>query len=142
MGQVYKSIIVNAPADKVWAKLRNFHDLSWAPGVVEDLKVVGDLKGDQIGAQRRLNGVFQETLVSLDDQKRQFSYSIDDAPGTPVAKGSVSNYFGTVKVLPITESNQALLEWQSTWDGNSSAGAEFCGGIYVALIGEMKKSFD
>ena len=142
MGQVYKSIVVNAPVEKVWAKLRNFHDMSWAEGVVENLKVVGNRKGDQVGAQRLLNSVFSETLVALDDREHQFSYSIEDGPGTPVAKSSVSDYVSTVKAHPITEGNQTFLEWHSNWNGNDSATAEFCGGIYGAFVGSMKKSFE
>jgi hypothetical protein len=142
MGQVYKSIVVDAPVEKVWAKLRNFHDMSWATGVVEDLKVVGELKGDQVGAQRVLNGTFEETLVALNDSAHQISYSIDEAKGTPVASSEVKNYQGTVTAFSVTEGGQTFLEWRSQWDGNASAGEEFCGGIYGALVGGMKKSFE
>ncbi len=142
MGQVYKSIIVDAPADKVWAKLRNFHDMSWASGVVEELKVIGELKSDQVGAKRVLNGTFEETLVALNDGARQFSYSIDEAEGTPVALSEVKNYLGTVTAFSVTEGGQTFLEWRSQWDGNASAGEEFCSGIYGALVGAMKKSFE
>ncbi len=142
MGQVYKSIIVDAPVDKVWATIRNFHDLSWAKGVVEETKVVGDLKSDQIGAKRILNGTFEETLMALNDQARQFSYSIDEAKGTPVASTEVSNYLGTVTAFSVTEGGKTFVEWRSRWDGNDSAGAEFCGGVYGAILGAMKKSFE
>jgi len=142
MGQVFKSIIVNAPIDKVWSKLRNFHDGSWATGVIEDLTVIGDLSGDQIGARRKLNGVFTETLVALNDHEHAFSYSIDDAPGTPVAQGAVKDYVGTVKAHRITEGEQTFVEWKARWDGNDVEGAEFCGGIYGALLGAVKKSFE
>jgi hypothetical protein len=30
MGKTYQSIVVQASADKVWEKLRNVHDMSWA----------------------------------------------------------------------------------------------------------------
>ena len=30
----YNSCIVEGPVDRVWALLRNFHDLTWATGVV------------------------------------------------------------------------------------------------------------
>jgi len=141
MGHVYRSIVIDAPVDQVWAKLRNFHDLSWATGVVEKLDVVGALKGDQVGAQRKLNDVFEETLVELNDHRRRVRYSIDDAKGTPVASSDIKNYVGSVQAYPITEGGQTFVEWQSSWDDNSSAGAEFCGGIYSALLGALKGSF-
>lgn len=142
MGRTYNSVVVNAPVDQVWAKLRNFHDLSWASAVIEDLKVVGDQKSDQIGAQRLLNGAFAETLVSLDDREHQLSYSIDDGQGTPVAKESVSNYLGAVHAHAITSGNQTFLEWESNWEGNEETATEFCNGIYVALLTSMQKSFE
>jgi len=141
MGKVYRSTVINAPVDQVWAKLRNFHDLSWAPAVVEKLEVVGELKGDQLGAQRKLNGVFEETLVELNDRDRRFQYCIDDAQGTPVAKGDVSDYIGTVQAYSVTDGGQTFVTWSSNWNDNAGAGAEFCGGIYDALLGQLKASF-
>lgn len=34
MGQTYQSTVINAPAEKVWNAIRNFHDLSWAPNLI------------------------------------------------------------------------------------------------------------
>jgi len=34
----YNSCLVNAPVDRVWSALRNFHDLSWAGGVVQSVE--------------------------------------------------------------------------------------------------------
>ena len=82
------SIVVSASVEKVWARLRDFHDLSWSPNVIENAEVVGDVPGNQIGAKRVLNGVFHETLLGLDDNARTVRYSIDDGPGA-VSKGSV-----------------------------------------------------
>ena len=115
MGRCYNSAVINAPSQIVWEKIRNFHDLAWAAGVVTKTAVVGDLKGDEIGAKRILNDVFHETLLSLDDEDRTFSYRIDDGPG-PVAKDAVKNYVGAVRVLPITENNTTFVEWQSTYE--------------------------
>ncbi len=57
MGQTYQSTVVNAPVEKVWERLRNFHEMSWASGVIEKCEPVGELQGNQIGAKRLLNGV-------------------------------------------------------------------------------------
>ena len=74
MGKTYQSILIKAPAEKVWETLRNFHDISWAPDVVSSVDVIGDKKGDQPGAKRVLNGAFHETLHALDDDNREFTY--------------------------------------------------------------------
>jgi hypothetical protein len=34
MPQTHQSIVVDAPSDTVWEKVRDFHDMSWAPNVV------------------------------------------------------------------------------------------------------------
>ena len=141
MGKCYNSAVINAPSQIVWGKIRNFHDLAWAAGVVTKTAVVGDLKGDQIGAKRILNDVFHETLLSLDDEERTFSYRIDDGPG-PVAKEAVKNYVGAVRVLPITENNTTFVEWQSTYESaDDYAVGELCNPIYQAVLKALKNHF-
>ena len=141
MGKCYNSVVVNAPCEKVWETLRQFHDLSWAAGVVTAIDKVGELEGNQVGAKRILNGVFHETLVSLDENERTFMYRIDDGPG-PVAKDVVKNYIGAARVLPITENNSTFVEWQSTYDSpDDAAVGELCNPIYQALLNALKKHF-
>lgn len=62
----YNSAVVNAPAEKVWETIKNFHDLSWCKNVVQKVAVVGSKKGNEIGAKRVLNDAFHETLLSID----------------------------------------------------------------------------
>jgi len=141
MGKCYNSVVVDAPCEAVWKALREFHDLSWAAGVVTHVDKVGDLAGDEVGAKRILNGVFHETLVLLDDTERTFMYCIDDGPG-PVAQGAVKNYVGAARVLPITENNSTFVEWQSTYDSSDEAAVgELCNPIYQALLQALKKHF-
>ncbi len=141
MGRCYNSAVINAPSQTVWEKIGNIHDLAWAAGVVTKTAVVGDLKGDQIGAKRILNDVFHETLLSLDDEERAFSYRIDDGPG-PVAKDAVKNYVGAVRVLPITENNTTFVEWQSTYESaDDRAVGELCNPIYQAVLKALKNHF-
>jgi hypothetical protein len=142
MTKTYQSIVINAPADKVWETLRNFHDMSWAPEIVTSVEAIGDKKGDQPGAGRVLNEAFHETLKTLDDDNRQLSYSIDDGP-SPVSADEVSDYEGQVRVRPITESNEGtFVEWYSHWQGKGQEAAEFCHGIYAGLLGQLKKTLE
>ena len=141
MGKCYHSVVVNAPCATVWDVLKKFHDLSWATGVVTNVEKVGDLAGDQIGAQRILNGVFYETLVVLDEKERTFMYRIDDGPG-PVARDVVSNYIGAARTLPITANNTTFVEWQSTYDSSDDAAVgELCNPIYQALLNALQAHF-
>lgn len=141
MGQTYQSIVINAPVRAVWEAIADFHNLSWAPNVVTQVEVVGETKSNGVGARRVLNGVFHETLLELNNADRTFRYSIDDGP-SPVSKADVSNYVGRVQVRPVTEGGGTFVEWSSAWQRNDQATGDFCHGIYVALLADMKKSLE
>ena len=141
MGKTFQSITINAPVDKVWDAISDFSDMSWSPNVVTDFKVVGSAGGKEIGAGRVLNNAVHETLISFDNERRTFSYTIDDGP-SPISKDDVKNYVGTVRVQPASEGNGTLVEWSSRWEDNNEAAYEFCHGIYVALLDDMKKSLE
>ena len=136
----YHSCVVQGPVDKVWSALRNFHDMSWAPGVVETIEPVGAATAAQIGARRLLNGVFHETLQALNDVDRELKYSIDDGPG-PVAKDQVASYVGIVRVFPVTDGNATFVEWSSSWQDSNGGVKEFCDPIYKALLDSLQKHF-
>jgi hypothetical protein len=138
MGKCHNSTVVDSPVNETWETIRNFHRMGWAAPVVEKVDRVGDIAGDQPGARRVLNGVFHETLISLDDQRRHFAYSIDDGPG-PVAKDAVSDYVGEVQLHPVTDSGQTLVVWTSTFEsGSDEAVGELCNPIYRALLAALK----
>jgi len=136
----YNSVIVAAPADRVWQTLRDFHDMGWAPEVVESCEAIAGADGTQIGARRVLNGVFYETLVGLDDSARVLRYSIDDGPDA-VSRSNVSGYIGEVRVQPVTESGHSFVSWGSTWEASGGGVAELCSPIYQALLGQLQKHF-
>lgn len=139
MGSTFQEIEIRAPADMVWKAVRDFHDLSWAPNVVTSVEIVGDKKGDQRGARRVLNGVFHETLRTLDEYAKAFTYSIDEGPG-PLADGQVKNYVGRCLVEHIDGGTR--VEWTSNWENNDDAVHEFCHAIYIALLEDMKASLE
>lgn len=139
----YNATVVNASAETAWGALRDFHDLSWSANVVEDVTAVGDVAGTEVGAKRVLNNAFHETLHVLDDSARYLKYSIDEGPG-PLAKGSVTGYFGEVRVIPITvpgDSEQSVVVWESSWETESGGVEEFCDPIYRALLADLKSHF-
>lgn len=137
----YNSIVINAPVDQVWEKVRNFHDLSWATGVIEKCEAASSLHATQIGAKRVLNGAFHETLHALDDLARVVRYSIDDGPDA-VSRYNVQGYVGEVSVLPVTENGSSFVVWTSSWESSGGGVAEFCNPIYQALLAALKRSFD
>ncbi len=141
MGSCYNSVTLNAPVGRVWDTVRNFHDLSWAPEVITSVGPVGDIDGATPGAMRILNGLFHETLISLSDDDKVFSYSIDDGPG-PVSKELVEDYVGIVRLHSVTMDNTTFLEWESSYntEDDEAVGA-FCNPIYQALLTALKNHF-
>ena len=73
MGKCYKKIDIAAPIEIVWQKMANFHDMSWAEGVITSLVKVGQASGTEVGAKRVLNDAIHETLVALDANNFTFS---------------------------------------------------------------------
>jgi len=102
----YEKITIDAPADAVWARIRNFDALKdWLPPIAES---PAD-KGNTPGSVRRLKvhggGAADETLVSHDDTRMQYSYTAADGGALPV-----SGYMSTIKVSP--QGQQSLVEWR------------------------------
>lgn len=140
MGSTFQEIDINAPADTVWQAIRNFHEMGWAPNVITGLETVGDKSGDEPGAGRILNGLFHETLQTVDDDTKTFSYSIDDGP-PPLCKEDVKNYIGRVAVES-SANGGTRVEWTSSWEQDEDAVHDFCHAIYIALLDDMKKSLE
>lgn len=139
MPETYQSTIVSAPADEVWRVLRNFHDLSWARGVIETCAPVGNLRADQIGTRRVLNDEFHETLLALDELERTIKYRLDDG-SSPVSPAEVRNFVAVVRVRPVTTTGHTFVEWSASWEASDDAAVEFASGIYAALLAALKES--
>lgn len=139
MPSTKQSVVIDAPMPEVWNRFSNFHDLSWAPNVITGVDKVGNVDGNSVGAKRILNNAFHETLVEINNNEYLLKYSIDDGP-SPVSKEEVENYIGVIK-LSSSEGSSTLVEWTSSWDSRLEDAVEFCHGIYVALLGELKNSF-
>ena len=137
MGQCYNSVVVHAPVDEVWGKLREFFDMSWAPNVVTKLEVVGEKSAVELGARRRLNDAILETLIELDDDERFFVYTVDDGPG-PLAPEFVDRYVGRVHALPVTATGHTFVQWTSDFaTRDDGAVGKFCDGICQAILNDL-----
>ncbi len=141
MGTTYQSIVIQLPPESVWHSVRDFHDMSWTPNVITSLDRIGDRQGNEVGAGRVLNGAFHETLQAIDDDGHTFSYSIDEGP-SPISSSDVHDYVGRVTVKATPDGGGSLVEWSSSWEDNDEAAYEFCHGIYVALLDDMKASLE
>lgn len=140
MGKCHHSAVINAPVAEVWAILRNFHDLSWT-SAVESLEPVGDVRSDQVGAKRLLNGAIHETLRALNDLEHTFQYQITDGP-SPISKDDLKFYYGTVSVLPVTDQNTSYVSWITRFEAKDDAVTqEFCDPFYSTFLAHLKARF-
>lgn len=114
MPEVTSSAVIPADVDTVWRVIRDFDGLtSWVPAI-EASELEGDLRGDQVGAVRRLTlgdgGTVRERLVALDDRERRLTYSILESPFP------VQDYRSTIRVLPVTSTGECLVTWGVLFD--------------------------
>jgi hypothetical protein len=137
----YNSVVIDAPADKVWELLKDFHDLSWSKNVITKVDVIGNKLSNEIGAKRILNEAFHETLLSLDNGEKRFTYSIDDGPDA-VSKDNVEGYVGEVSVFSVSDNDTSFVLWTSQWEATKEDGvADFCNPVYHALLQDLKSHF-
>jgi len=114
MPKAYASTVVDAPADKVWAVIRDFNGLpTWHPAIADSGIEEGG-SGDQVGRVRSFHlqdgAHIRERLLSFSDVERCYSYNFEKTPF------SVLNYQATLRVTPVTDGHRAFVEWWTTFD--------------------------
>ena len=128
MAQVYTSSVIGAPAERVWAAIRDFNGLpDWHPAIAES-RIEGGAPADQVGCVRAFRlkdgGFIRERLLALSDYDLSCTYSILESPM------GVENYVATLKLIPITDGARTFAEWSAEFDCPPEREAEL-----VALIG-------
>ena len=143
MIKVYTSTVIEAPADGVWAVVRDFNALpAWTP-FVADSRIEQNWPPDRIGCVRNFRlkdgGVIREQLLMLSDYDFQCCYSILESPM------GVENYVATLKLSPVTDGNRTFAEWWAEFDappGREQALANQIGqGVFQAAFDHQKARF-
>jgi hypothetical protein len=114
MIKLYTSSVIDAPADAVWQRVRDFNGLpSWHP-LIADSRIEQNLPSDRIGCVRnfrtRDGGTIRERLLTLSDYDYECTYAILESPM------GVENYVATLKLTPITDGNRTFAEWSAEFD--------------------------
>lgn len=121
MPRPYASSVIDAPADDVWALMRDFGGLAgWHPAI-DTCEIEPGPPNPQVGAVRRLTnqaGVIRERLVALDDGARTQTYTFVENPF------GVRRYVATIRVAPVTDTGKTFVEWYADFDGDGDAAAE------------------
>ncbi|MEM1300695.1 MAG: SRPBCC family protein [Pseudomonadota bacterium] len=118
---VYRSMIIDAPIDRVWAAVRAFDGVAgWNPAVTAARMEAG--AATAVGSIRHLDiadgAVFRETLLAHSDVEHFYTYDILDSP-LPV-----TGYVSTHRFLAITHTDQTLGIWESRFECDQSVADE------------------
>ena len=142
MIKVYRSAIINAPAERVWKLVRDFNALpKWHPAIATS-EIEGGLPADRVGCVRRFTrrsdgGMLREQLLSLADDTHTFTYNILVSP-MPVA-----NYMASMRFTPITRDERTFAEWWAVFDVTSGSpeatAADIGDNVFVAGFAAIEK---
>ena len=143
-----ETIEINAPADKVWAVIGNFQDMSWHPAFA---KTEGS-GGNDPDATRKLtlaNGAtIDEKLTKFSADAKSYSYEITNVDVKVVP---VTNYASTISVKG--EGDKSTVEWKGAFyrgyvnndpppELNDEAAVKAITGVYKDGLAALKKKIE
>lgn len=136
---ISKTIAIDAPAEEVWAKVKDFNALNtWHPAVAK----VDILRGEnnKVGATRLLTlndgGTIEEDLLAWDETTMTYTYNII------LSVLPVSDYEATLTVEPITDTSTKII-WSASFNAGKGADDDTArntiSGIFDAGLGNLTK---
>ena len=143
MVRIYTSSVIDAAADAVWARIRDFDALpQWHPGIA-DSRIENGEPGDKVGCIRsfhtRDGGLIRERLLALSDYDYSVTYSILESPM------GVENYTATLKLTPVTDGARTFAEWSAEFEcaeGRERGLTELIGsGVFQGGFDALKRHF-
>ncbi len=143
MPEVYVSSVIEAPAERVWAVIRDFNALpDWHPGIAES-RIEEARPADQVGCVRdfrtRDGGRIRERLLALSDYDYSCTYAILESPM------GVEDYVATLRLVPITDGARCFIEWTAEFacpPGREAALVEEIGdGVFQGGFDALKRRF-
>jgi len=114
MVRIYVSSVIDAAADNVWARIRDFNALPlWHPGIA-DSRIENNDPSDRVGCIRHFHtrdgGMIRERLLALSDYEYSQTYEILESPM------GVASYVATLKLTPITDGQRSFAEWSAEFE--------------------------
>jgi hypothetical protein len=143
MVKVYRSTVLNAPAERVWRDLRDFNGLAdWHPSIASS-RIENGHPADKVGCVRNFQlkdgARIREKLLSLSDYEYSYTYTILDSPM------DLSDYVATLRLLPVTEGNRCFIEWSAEFDCAPEKVVELAetvgGGVFRTGFDALKKRY-
>ncbi len=115
MTKIFVSAVIDAPIEKVWARVRDFNNLpEWHPKFSRS-HIEDGLPSDRIGCVRNFDiaeggGTIRERLLELSDIEYSFRYCILTSP-LPV-----EGYVAQLTLYPVTVGNKTVGIWTAEFD--------------------------
>jgi uncharacterized protein YndB with AHSA1/START domain len=127
MPRVYVSSVIDAPAAKVWERIRDFNGLPrWHPRI-RDSRIENGEPADRVGCVRDFhlqNGDrIRERLLGLSDYDMFCTYSILESPMP------LSDYVATLRLTPVTDGDRTFAEWTAEFECAGSEAEALVTGI-------------
>lgn len=143
MIRIYTSSVIDAAADTVWSRIRDFNGLpQWHPGIA-DSRIENNDPSDRVGCIRHFHtrdgGKIRERLMALSDYDYTCTYEILESPM------GVANYVATLKLTPVTDGQRCFAEWSAEFDcaeGRENELSHMIGqGVFQAGFDALKRHF-
>ena len=115
MTKIFVSAVIDAPVEKVWAKVRDFNNLpEWHPKFSRS-HIEGGLASDRVGCVRNFDiagggGTIRERLLELSDVEHSFRYCILASP-LPV-----EGYVAQLTLYPVTVGDKTVGIWTADFE--------------------------
>ena len=147
MPNIYESMVIDAPVDAVWARVRDFGAIHQWVAEAAGCALDDGETAPRTGCVRRIDfpgGAFvRERLEALSDVERSLSYSMAESNIPPAM--AMRGYVGTIRLFEITDDGRTFVAWSARFDVESGADAkaiaEGITGSYKSMLGGLKKSF-
>lgn len=143
MARVYVSSVIDASAERVWERVRDFNGLQkWHPRI-RDSRIEDALPSDKIGCIRNFNlqngDNIREQLLGLSDYDMFCMYSILESPMP------LSDYVATLRLTPVTDGARCFAEWSAEFECDPQEEDDLVtgigGNVFQAGFDALKRHF-
>ena len=141
--KVVEKITIDAPADAVWAQIKDFDALAkWHPAVAESPADKGNTEGSVRTIKIKGGGSLVESLERYNAEGKSYSYRAKDGGALPV-----TNYTSTITVSG--DGTKSTVEWRGAFyrgfpnndpppDQNDEAAVKAVTGVYQSGLANLK----
>jgi hypothetical protein len=144
--KVVEKITIDAPAEAVWAQVKDFDALAkWHPAVEASPADKGNAEGSVRTIKLKGGGALVESLEKYNEAGKSYGYRAKDGGALPV-----TNYTSSLSVSPAAEAGKSVVEWRGAFyrgypnndpppDQNDEAAVKAVTGVYQSGLANLKK---